>query len=123
MTRAQSRATHKGKKNVNNCRAGKVLDRVQMQDQFNHAGLLKESRSQAGGHTESERVPEFTSEREERMKMLVNSCISEVGRIGMKGSLIIVPFYRGVIHIAKEKMRLTSVFPRGRFHSCTHHPL
>ena len=32
------------------------------------------------------RVPEFTSRREERMKMLVNSCISEVDRIGMRKS-------------------------------------
>ena len=33
-----------------------------------------------------ERVPEFTSERDERMKMLVNSYISEVDRIGMRSS-------------------------------------
>ena len=33
-----------------------------------------------------QRVPEFTSERDERMKMLVNSCISEVDRIGMRES-------------------------------------
>ena len=38
------------------------------------------------GKTESGRVPEFTSERDEGMKMLVNSCISEVDRIGMRES-------------------------------------
>ena len=33
-----------------------------------------------------QRVPEFTSKGDERMKMLVNSCISEVDRIGMRKS-------------------------------------
>ena len=39
-----------------------------------------------GGKTESgrERVPEFTSERDERMKMLVNSCINN-NRIVIEG--------------------------------------
>ena len=41
-----------------------------------------------GGKTEAGREfhAEFTSERDERMKMLVNSCISEVDRIGMRES-------------------------------------
>ena len=33
-----------------------------------------------------QRVPEFTSKRDERMKMLVNSRISKVDRIGMRKS-------------------------------------
>ena len=32
-----------------------------------------------------ERVPEFTRERDERLRILVNSCISEVNRIGVRG--------------------------------------
>ena len=32
-----------------------------------------------------ERVPEFTRERDERLKILVNSCIREVDRIGVRG--------------------------------------
>ena len=32
-----------------------------------------------------ERVPEFTREREERLRILVNSCIREVDRIGVRG--------------------------------------
>ena len=32
-----------------------------------------------------ERVPEFTRERDERLRILVSSCIREVDRIGMRG--------------------------------------
>ena len=32
-----------------------------------------------------ERVPEFTRERDERLRRLVNSCITEVDRIGVRG--------------------------------------
>ena len=32
------------------------------------------------------RVPEFTRERDERLRLLVNSCIREVDRIGVRGS-------------------------------------
>ena len=31
------------------------------------------------------RVPEFTRERDDRLRMLVNSCIREVDRIGVRG--------------------------------------
>ena len=31
------------------------------------------------------RVPEFTRERDERLRILVNSCIREVDRIGVRG--------------------------------------
>ena len=44
-------------------------------------------RSQVVGKWENrdrKRVPEFTSERDEGVKILVNSCISEVDRIGMR---------------------------------------
>ena len=34
---------------------------------------------------QGERVPEFTRERDERLRMLVNSCIREVDRIGVRG--------------------------------------
>ena len=37
-------------------------------------------------HTMRQRVPEFTSESDERMKILVKSCISEVDRTGVRGS-------------------------------------
>ena len=31
------------------------------------------------------RVPEFTRERDERLRILVNTCIREVDRIGVRG--------------------------------------
>ena len=47
---------------------------------------MKEFKSQVGGNTELGRVPKITSKRDERMKILVNSCISEVDRIVVKES-------------------------------------
>ena len=38
-----------------------------------------------GGKTESSRVPEFSNERDERVKILVNFCISKVDRTVMEG--------------------------------------
>lgn len=38
-----------------------------------------------GGIVESERVLEFVCERDERMKIIGNACISEVDKIIMKG--------------------------------------
>ena len=44
---------------------------------------MKEFKSQSGGKTDKGRVPEFTSIKDERVKILVHSCIRK-DKIGMR---------------------------------------
>ena len=45
---------------------------------------MKKFKSKAGGKTDKGKVPEFTIVRDERVKILVNSCIRKMDRIGMR---------------------------------------